>query len=76
MQLQQLDESQLDQRCQMINDDEVWEPHHFDIAEEDFYDYAERDWREPCLPKSELSGTETDVQIGVAKGTVAIICDF
>ena len=75
-QLKRLSESQLDQRCVLLNDDERWEPHCLEIADQDLYDFAEREWCDPCLPKSELSGHETEVHVGVPKGTVSIICDL
>jgi hypothetical protein len=74
--LSQLSDEQLDQPVQLVNDYERWEPYCVYIAEQDFFDFKEREHGDPCLPASELSGSETDVFVGIAKGAVTIICDL
>ena len=74
--LSTLSPEQLDQTVQVANDETSSEMHSVYIAEQDFFDFAERDYDEPCLPASELSGNETEVHVGIAKGTVTLLLDY
>jgi hypothetical protein len=74
--LQRFSESELDQKARVANDERAWDLHSIYIAEQDFFDFKERDCDEPCLPASELSGDETEVRIGIHKGEVTLLVDY